>query len=116
MIKKKVKWDIVNARAEHLYNEALVVLNGLVSLAVGDKPIELCEMYRYLSRPDILKKAVQYRFMTAPGIANKKFANPSILTKTTEHGFLDCYERWEDKSPMPEQKRINALKKQYDLL
>ena len=115
-IKKKVKWDIVNARAEHLYNEALVVLNGLVSLAVGDKPIELCEMYRYLSRPDILKKAVQYRFMTAPGIANKKFANPSILTKTTEHGFLDCYERWEDKSPMPEQKRINALKKQYDLL
>ncbi len=115
-IKSAVKWDVVNARAEFLYNEVMVVLRELAALSVGSKVINTHELYKIISKPDVLKKAMLYKYMTAPGIAGKRFANPDILTKVTEYGYLDCYENWEDLKPMPEAKRIAKLKKQFDLL
>ena len=114
-IKKAVDWNIVNERADFLYKEAMVVLYELVALAVRDKSIDTHSLYLYLSEPSVLKKAVQYRYMTAPGIAGKKYANKDILTKVTEYGFLNCYEIWEDKKPMNEAKRIRKLKKEFGI-
>lgn len=114
-IKKAVNWDVVNERAEFLYKEAMVVLYELAALAVGNKFIDTHNLYHYLSEPSVLKNAVQFRYMTAPGIAGKKYANKDILTKVTEYGFLDCYENWEDKKPMSEEKRISKLKKEFGI-
>jgi hypothetical protein len=113
-IRKSVKWDVVMARADFLYNEAMIVLHELASLDNGGLVVDSHELYKYLAKPSVLKKAVQFQYMTAPGIVGK-YANPDILTKVSEYGFLDCYDNWEDEKPLSESKRINKLKRKYNL-
>lgn len=113
-IKKQIRWNVVETRAEFLFKEAMVVLSELVALD-GKHDIEVKDYYRILSKPSVLKKAMLYRYMTAPCIPGKRFSNPDILTKVSEYGYLDCYENWEDEKPMPEMKRIEKLKKLYGI-
>lgn len=114
-IRNTIDWDIVHKRADFLYDEALTVLNALVEFEVGNNKINKNELYIHLSKPSLLKKAMQYQYMTAPGITNIKYANSNIFTKPSEYGFLDCYENWEDLKPMLESERIKKIKQIYNL-
>ena len=114
-IRKSLKWNVIDARSDFLYSEAITVLMETIQLGYKFKVTDTHEMYKYLSNPEVLKKAMQYRYMTAPGIVGKKYSNADIYTKVSEYGFLDCYENWEDESPMLEEKRIAKLKKKYEI-
>ena len=63
------------------------------------------ELYK-CRRFKALYGSMERKIMTAPGITYEKFANPDMITKSDEYGFLDCYENWEDEFPMREEKRI----------
>lgn len=104
-IKKQTDFDIVNARAEYLFSEAMTVLETLTK----NSPQHL--MYQTLSKPDLLISAVKNRYLTAPGITCAKYSNPDITTKATQYGFLDCYKNWEAPIPLTERERLAGLPK-----
>lgn len=112
-IRREVKWDIVDARCEFLREEVNTVLCELVALSGQNRRVGMREISPYLAMPETLKDAMRFRIMTAPGITNRKYENPSLLTKVGEHGMVDCYKNWDDKMPMREAERLAAIKKEF---
>lgn len=112
-IRREIKWDIVNARKEFLKEEVSTVLRELVAFSGEKENMEMKKFTPYLAEPEILKDAIRFRIMTAPGITNRKYENPSLLTKVGEYGVIDCYKNWEDAMPMREAERIAALKREF---
>ncbi|MBQ9480052.1 MAG: hypothetical protein IJU71_10930, partial [Selenomonadaceae bacterium] len=89
-IRRSVDVGIVHDRAAHLFSEAMFVIDALT-----DMPnVPRSELYKVLSKPDVLIRAVKQRYLTAPGINCVKYADHDIITKAGRYGYLDCYESW----------------------
>jgi len=99
--------DKVQKRKDYLVEEAKYVLLEIAKLSSAYDPgMAFNELYKCLSDSKALYGSMERKIMTAPGITYEKFANPDMITKSDEYGFLDCYENWEDEFPMREEKRI----------
>lgn len=99
--------EIVQSRKKHLLEEVKYVLFEISKLSSNYFPgMPLKELYKCLSDSKALYAAMEKKILSAPGITLEEFSNPDMLTKSGEYGFIDCYENWEDKSPMSEEKRI----------
>ena len=114
-ILKNIEWGIVQERVSFLRQETYKVLSELIDISVRRKVTNIKEFSKYLSTSEVLKNAMKYRIMTAPGITNEKYANPGLLTKVGEHGMIDCYRNWDDLVPMKEAERIELLRREYNL-
>jgi hypothetical protein len=101
-LKKYLDHPIVVGRKENLLGEAQYVLTRIAALSSGGT--DLCTT---LSNPDVLFSALQNRIMTAPGITHPDYMNPGMLTKPNKYGFMDCYEQWDDVTPIREEKRLS---------
>lgn len=114
-ILKDIEWGIVRERVAFLEQEVYKVLTELIDLSVRRKVTNIKEFSKYLSTSEVLKNAMKYRIMTAPGITNEKYVNPGLFTKAGEHGMIDCYRNWDDLFPMKETERIELLRREYKL-
>lgn len=101
-LKKYLDHPVVLQRKDHLLGEAQYVLTRIAALS-SDGAV----LYKTLSNPNVLYKALQNRIMTAPGITHPDYLNPGMLTKPNRYGFIDCYEQWEDDVPIREEKRLS---------
>lgn len=101
---------VIQDRKKHLIREAKYVLYEIAKLSDNyNTEMSLRELYKCLSNPKALYAAMEKKIMSAPGIILERFSNPEMLTKFNEYGFMDCYENWEDKSPMSEERRLSKL-------
>lgn len=114
-IRRAVKWDIVQKRSDFLKAEVRTVLDELLALSGHRNITDLREYHHYLGQASTLQDAMKYGIMAAPGITQKKYAHPELLTKTGEYGAMDCYRNWEDAAPMREAERLAAIRKKYNL-
>lgn len=110
-IRKAVEDDIVFKRKAFLQDEVETVLRNLVDIEKKQWDIDIKEMYKILSNEKLLCDALKYKIMSAPGITNKKYMNPEIITKVGENGFIDCYRSWEDRILLTEQERIGSIRR-----
>jgi hypothetical protein len=101
-LKKYLDHPIVLQRRDHLLGEAQYVLTRIAALS--PRSGDLCQT---LSDPDVLHQALQTRMMTAPGITHPDYLNPGMLTKPNKYGFMDCYEQWDDVTPIREERRLS---------
>ncbi len=109
-IKKIINNTVIQQRKNYLISEAKYVLYEIAKLSSNyNGNMSLKELYKCLSDPKALYDAMVKKIMSAPGITLERFSNPDMLTKPNEYGFIDCYENWEDKAPMSEERRINKL-------
>lgn len=109
-LKKLINEPVVQERKKHLINEAKFVIKEIAKLSsYYTTNLSMKSIYKCLSDPNALYSSMEMRIMSAPGITLEKFSNPDMLTKANEYGFIDCYEKWEDKQPMSEERRINKL-------
>ena len=111
---KNINMEVIENRKNFLKKEVNCILSTLVALRNGGNKVSVKNYFRYLSLTDVLSKAMEYRIMTAPGIATERYANPSLLTKSGRYGEMDCYKSWNDKLPMREMERIEILRKEYN--
>lgn len=115
-IRRGVKWDVVQKRGEFLKDEVKTTLDALVALSGNRDITNLKEYYRYLSKTRTLQDAIKYGIMAAPGITQEKYAQPELMTKSGEYGFIDCYRDWNDLMPMREKERLEIIRRKYNLL
>lgn len=109
-LKKNLTHPVVLQRKEYLLKQAQYVLDHIVKLSKHfHKGIKLNEYYKCLSDCVALTETMRLKIMSAPGITHPDYTNPSMLTKAEEHGFIDCYENWHDRTPMSEERRISLL-------
>ncbi len=109
-LKKTLSHPVVLQRKEYLLKQAKYVLDNIMKLS-GQyyKGIKCNEYYKCLSDSKALIETMRIKLMSAPGITHPDYSNPDLLTKAGEYGFIDCYENWDDKIPMSEERRINLL-------
>lgn len=111
---KNINMEVIENRKHFLKEEVNCILSTLVALENNGNKVPIKEYFRYLSLTDVLSKAMEYRIMTAPGIATERYANPDLLTKSGRYGEMDCYKSWNDQLPMRERERIEILRKEYN--
>jgi len=114
-IRKSVKWDVVQKRSDFLKEEVRTVLDELIALSGHYNITNLREYHHYLGKARTLQDAIKYGIMAAPGITQKKYAHPELLTKTGEYGVMDCYRKWEDASPLREIDRLADIRQRCNL-
>ena len=109
-MKVLVNNEIVQSRKRHLLEEAKYVLLEIAKLSPNyAKGMTFRDLFKCLSDSKALYMAMETKILSAPGITLEQFSNPDMLTKSNKYGFIDCYENWEDKTPMSEEKRIRKL-------
>jgi hypothetical protein len=109
-LRKTLTHPVVLQRKEYLLKQAQYVIDHIVKLSNQYyKGISINEYYKCLSDPAALIEALRLKLMSAPGITHPEYADPDMLTKAGEYGFIDCYENWDDKIPMSEERRISLL-------
>lgn len=109
-LKVLVNNEIVQSRKRHLLEEAKYVLLEIAKLSPNyAKGMTFRDLFKCLSDSKALYMAMETKILSAPGITLEQFSNPDMLTKSNKYGFIDCYENWEDKTPMSEEKRIRKL-------
>lgn len=109
-LKGYLEHDVVAQRKAFLVEEAKIVLKEIAKLSTHyfDSMTER-EWFTCLSDPEALIGAMERKIMTAPGITLPQYANPDMLTKAGEYGFIDCYNDWNDDTPMREKERLKKL-------
>ncbi|RXM74395.1 hypothetical protein [Clostridium tetani] len=109
-LKKILRHSVILQRKEYLLKESKYVLNHITKLSDQYyKGMDINEYYKCLSDSKALAEAMKIKLMSAPGITHPDYVNPDMLTKAGEYGFIDCYENWDDKIPMSEERRISLL-------
>lgn len=109
-LRKTLSHPVILQRKEYLLKQAQYVIDHIVKLSKQYyKGISINEYYKCLSDPAALIESLRLKLMSAPGITHPEYADPDMLTKAGEYGFIDCYETWDDKIPMSEERRISLL-------
>ncbi len=111
-LKRFLNDPVVLQRKEYLIKEAKYTVEQIAKLSsLYHNNMKFNEYFKCISDPKVLIKAIELKIMSAPGITHPRYVNPSLFTKANEYGFIDCYESWDDKIPISEERRINLLYK-----
>lgn len=100
----------IKERREALKTEARFLMEQIGRLGTNGRYYSKEKAADFLSDTQALRLAMKQRLMAAPGIANKKYETPEMMTHAGRHGEINCYRNWEDSIPITERERLEILK------
>ena len=110
-IRKAVNDSFVKERHDFLINQAHILMEKIGHLGKMGQCCASRQVAERLSDTQALQLAMKYRIMAAPGISDKKYATPEMITHAGKHGEIDCYRLWDDVIPLDEKERLDIMKK-----
>ena len=109
-IRKAADVPFVSQRKAELKNEAHYLMEQIGRLGDNGTSYDKNQPAPFLADTKALQLAMKYRIMGAPGIADKNYACPEMMTHAGKYGEINCYREFGDVLPITEAERLEILK------
>lgn len=104
-IMKEANSPIVNERKEYLINESSYLVNEIAKLNPRYQKCPLEMIAQYVGDEDVIASSIEKKYMSAPGIVNKKYKG-AFITKPMKYGMINLVDDYNNPRIISEKERL----------
>ena len=102
---KEANSPIVNERKEYLINESSYLVNEIAKLNPRYQKCPLEMIAQYVGDEDVIASSIEKKYMSAPGIVNKKYKG-AFITKPMKYGMINLVDDYNNPRIISEKERL----------